>query len=177
MIRSNRNSLRHIGFILAVLVLLSFSSSLASMVQLPVDKDVKVSFDIAKGKTIGTGELETGRLVLIKLEEPILIYDQVIVEKGANGVAEVLEIIKPGKPGKPGKIKVGFISLTPKGQYKTVDGSDIKLKGEIEAAGKGKKLLSYLFIFGLFIKGGQAELSSSATYTVQIAESIRLTDE
>ncbi len=177
MIGLNKKSLKNIGFLLIVLVLFHFSQAWAGMVQLPVDKDIKVSFDIADGKSIGSGELETGRLVLIKLEEPILVYDQVIVEKGANGVAEVLEVIKPAKPGKPGKIKVGFISLTPKGKYKSVDGSDIKLKGEIEASGKGKKFLSYLFIFGLFIKGGQAELSSTAIYTVQIAESIRMTDE
>lgn len=165
-------------FSFAILFLIfGVGSVLAGKVMLPADKKVKVTFAVAEGKQISSKNLLTGLQVSIRLEEPIMISDKVIVEKGAEGRAEVLEIVKPSKPGKPGKIKVGFISLSPKGAYKTLDGSDIKLTGEWEVTGKSKKLLSYIFIFGLFIKGGHAELSPSAIYEIKIGESIRLTND
>ena len=93
------------------------------------------------------------------------------------GKAEVLEVKSASKPGKPGYLKVGFVDIKPKGEYNTLDSASVKLKGEVEAKGKGKKLLSWLLIFGLFIKGGEATLPSDAIYTIYTAETIRFSND
>jgi len=48
------------------------------------------------------------------------------------------------------------------------------LSGTKETKGKGKKLLSYLFIFGLFIKGSDAVIPTNVMYSVKVAESVYL---
>jgi hypothetical protein len=143
----------------------------AAKVQLVEGETVKVKF--ASGMEISSGRVQTGIPLLIYLAEPVIIGGKTIIEKGA----EVLEVKKASKPGKPGYIKIGFVELRPKGEYNTIGESKIKLAGEAEAEGKGKKLLSYLFIFGLFIKGGQAALPTNKIYSAKIAETIIMSSD
>jgi hypothetical protein len=147
----------------------------AGKVQIPEGTEVKVKFD--PSMKINSKTLQPGIPLLIYLAEPVEIGGRVIIEKGAMGKAEVLDVKKASKPGKPGYLKVGFVDIRPKGEYNTLDSANIKLKGEVEAEGGGKKLLSLLFIFGLFIKGGEAVLPSDAIYTVRTAETIRLSND
>jgi len=161
--------------ILFIFVFLWATNAQAGKVQIVEGTDIKVKF--ARDMEITSGKLQVGIPLLIHLAEPIVIGGKIIVEEGAEGTAEVLEVRTASKPGKPGYIKVGFVGLKAKGDYVTLDGSNIKLGGEIDAEGKGKKLLSWLFIFGLFIKGGEAVLPSDAIYTVHTAETIRLSND
>ncbi len=160
---------------LVVFIFLCASLAQAGKVQIPEDTEVKVKFDL--GMNISSGNLQQGIPLLIYLAKPVEIGGKIIIEEGAMGKAEVLEVKGASKPGKPGYLKVGFIEIKPKGDYKTLDGSNIKLKGEVEADGKGKKLLSWILIFGLFIKGGEATLPSDAVYTIHTAETIRLSND
>lgn len=151
------------------------SAVFAGKVQLPEDTPVKVKFD--SSMKINSGKVQEGIPLLIYLAEDIKIGGKTIVEAGAQGKAEVIEIKKSSKPGKPGFIKVAFRELDAKGEYKTLDGAPIKITGEIYAKGSGKKLLSYLFIFGLFIKGSQGEIKTDQIYNAKIAETIILQSE
>jgi hypothetical protein len=163
-------------FLTTIIALFFFAPIIqAGKIQIPEETPVKVRFD--PSMKISSKTLQPGIPLLIYLAEPVEIGGKVIIEKGAMGKAEVLEVKHASKPGKPGYLKVGFISIKPKGEYNTLDGSSIKLAGEVEANGKGKKLLSWLFIFGLFIKGSEATLPSDAIYTVHTAETIRVSND
>ncbi|MFZ5980643.1 MAG: hypothetical protein ACOYVF_08405 [Candidatus Zixiibacteriota bacterium] len=144
----------------------------AGTMQLPKGQVLKVKF--ALGMKISSGELTKDVPLLINLAEPIEIGGKTIVEAGAQGTAKVVEVKKAGKGGKPGYIKVAFQEMDTKGEYRSRDNSKIKLEGELENAGKGKKTLSYLFIFGLFISGGQGEIDPGLVYEAKVAESIIL---
>ena len=106
--------------------------------------------------------------------EDVKIGGITIVEAGATGTAEVKEAIAASKPGNPGKIVLAFTDLEPKGQYISIEGSKIKLSGEIEEEGGGRKILSLLFILGLFIKGGEGEVDTALEYEATVEETIIL---
>ena len=162
------------GFILFVAIFLSAISGLlyAGKIEVPEEEVVKIRFESATPITSGT--VTKGIPLLIRLEEAIMVGDEILVEKGAQGTAIVSEVEKASKPGKPGKIKIEFSEIEPKGSYVSLDDSKIKLSGSVESQGKGKKLLSLLFIAGLFIKGGEAVINTDSVYTATIAESIIL---
>ncbi|UCC43987.1 MAG: hypothetical protein JSU65_12880 [Candidatus Zixiibacteriota bacterium] len=153
---------------------LAVSTALAAKVQIPEGTEVKVKFPA--NLKISSGVIGEGIPLLFYLHEDITIGGKVIVEKGAEGTASVTESVKASKPGKPGKITLEFVDLAPKGPFNTLDESRIKLTGSITEEGGGKKILSYLFIFGLFIKGGQGEISPEQIYTATVAESVILED-
>lgn len=172
---NNRNLLLRLLVTILVFIFLCVPAVQAGKVQIPVDTEIKVKFDPVMN--ISSGNLQQGIPLLIYLAKPVEVGGKIILEEGAMGKAEVLEIKPASKPGKPGYLKVGFVDIKPNGDYKTLDGANIKLKGEVEANGKGKKLLSWIFIFGLFIKGGEATLPSDAIYTIHTAETIRLSND
>lgn len=145
---------------------------MAATLQLP--KGTKAKLKFSPGMKLSSGELSAGVPIVCYLSEPIQIGGKTVVEEGAQATARVVEAKKAGKGGKPGYIKIEFVELETKGEYRSVDGAKIKLNGYIENTGKGKKTLSYLFIFGLFISGGQGEIDANATYTVEVSESIIL---
>ncbi|UCE23453.1 MAG: hypothetical protein JSU74_09110 [Candidatus Zixiibacteriota bacterium] len=157
----------------AILVLLAVSAN-AAKVQVPEGTNISVKFPASI--KISSGEMSEGIPLLFELATPVEIGGKVIVAKGATGTAVVKESVKAKKGGKPGKITIEFVELAPSEPWKAVDGSNIKLKGSVTAEGKGKKTLSYLFIFGLFIKGGQGEIPSGQIFTATVAESVILQD-
>jgi len=148
------------------------SSALAGKVVLPEETEIKVKFD--PNMIVNSGKLQPGIPLLIFLEEDIKVGGKTIVEAGATGKAEVVEVVKASKPGKPGFIKIAFTELEPKGAYKTADNAKIKIAGFAEGQGKGKKLLSYIFFFGLILKGGQGEIDARQSYPAIIKETIIL---
>jgi len=159
--------------LLVVVLCLFFAGAVqAAKVQVPAGTEVKVKFD--SRAAVNSGDAVAGVPILIELAEPITIGGKIIVEEGAKGTAVVSEVKKAGKGGKPGNIKVEFVDLEPKGLFKAPEGAKIKLAGTAEGKGKGKKTLSYLFIFGLFIKGTQGELSTTQAYPATVADNIIL---
>lgn len=144
----------------------------AGTIQVPKGQVLKVKF--APGMKVSSGELTQDIPLLIYLAEPIEIGGKTIVEEGAQGTAKVVEVKKAGKGGKPGYIKVAFQEMETKGEYRSRDNSKIKLEGELENAGKGRKTLSYVLIFGLFFSGKQGEIDSGQIYEAKVAESIIL---
>ena len=157
---------------IALLTIMGVVSVQAATIGLTKGTEVKARFTTTT--KISSGALNKDVPVLFTLAEPVVIGGKTIVEAGAQGNAKVVEVKKAGGGGKPGYIKVAFVDLGPKGEYATAEGAKIKLAGEIENKGKGKKLLSYLFIAGLFIKGGQGEIQADSVYTAQVAETIVL---
>jgi len=139
------------------------------------DTDVKLKF-VGDDK-ISSGNLEKGDSLTLSLAEAIVVDDSTIVAEGASGRAVVTEVKKNGKRGKAGFIKVQFITLFAEGAFKTADGSPIKLSGEIENKGKGKKFISWLLGFGFLISGGNGEIDGDAVYTAKTVETVRLTSE
>lgn len=154
---------------LAVISIIPVAASAAKVV-LPEDTEVKVKFDPAI--KVNSGMLQKGLELPIILAEDITIGGKAIVEKGTKGSAEVVEIERASRPGDPGYIKISFTGLRPEGEYKPADGGMIKLAGEIENKGKGRKILSWLFIFGLFISGNEGEIDTSQAYTAKVAETV-----
>ncbi len=165
-----------LSVIIVLSLLLGASVIEAARVQLPEGKTVTLRF--APGIKVTSGVYSKGDSIPVVLDQPIDIGGKIVVESGAKGTAVVVEAEKAGKGGKPGKIKVAFVSLQPKGSFTLAQGDAIKLTGETELyQGKGKKLLSYLFIFGLFIKGGQGEVPTDVPYEAKVAETVILQSE
>jgi len=154
---------------------ISVVGAFAGTIQIPKGHKVKLKFPA--GMKISSGELTQGVPIVCYLEEAIDVGGITVVEAGAQATAIVAEVKSAGKPGKPGYIKIEFESLDTKGDFRLLTDNKIKLTGTIEAEGKGRKLLSYLFIFGLFIKGSQAEINTNQVFTAEVAESIVLESE
>lgn len=144
----------------------------AARVVIPEETEIKVKF--SPTVEVKSGKLQPGIELPITLAEDIKIGGKTIIEAGAEGKAKVLEITDSSRPGKPGFIKVGFVELGTKGEYKTADGSMIKLAGVAEDKGKSRKLLSWIFILGLFIKGSDGEIDTAAVYPAMIKETVIL---
>jgi hypothetical protein len=158
---------------LAILALvMAPAAAFAGKVAVPEGTPVKVKFDSTK--QVNSGKLHEGDTISISLVEGVTIGGKTIVEAGATGIATVKEAVAASKPGKPGKLVMSFVELSPKGSYKSKDGSMIKLSGVAEDKGGGRKVLSWLFIFGLFIKGGQGEIDTSLEYPATVGETIIL---
>ena len=158
---------------LAILAMIAVPAAVfAAKVIVPEGTEIKVKFDPAE--KVNSGKLEKGATVKIVLSEDIKIGGKTIVEKGAGGTAVVEDAVKASRPGDPGKIKVTFVELDTKGDYKAALNGKIKLAGSVSDEGGGRKILSWIFIFGLFIKGGQGEIDTALDYTATIAESIIL---
>ncbi|UCD95136.1 MAG: hypothetical protein JSU69_03550 [Candidatus Zixiibacteriota bacterium] len=166
--------LKSIGLVLLI-ALLTVPNIEAGKIQLSEGTEVKVSFGLDQKLT--SARLMKDLPLPIVLAEAVVIGGKTVIEEGAVGQAKILELKPASKAGKPGYLKIGFVELEPKGEYETAEGAKIPLTGEIEAKGKGRKLLSYLFIFGLFIKGSQAELPAGEIYTAKVAENIMLESE
>lgn len=160
------------GLLFFLAVTLISSASSAGTMQIPQGHEIKVRF--APGMTISSAYLTKDNPLVIYLAEAIEIGGKVIVKEGAQGIAKVIEAKPAGKAGKPGYIKIEFVELETKGDYQTKDGSKIKLAGEVENNGKGKKTISLLFILGLFISGTDGEIPSANEYPAQVAEAIIL---
>lgn len=147
----------------------------AGKIMIPKDTKVMVRFD--PNMNINSKTTSAGIPLLINLAQPIEIGGVTVVEKGAAGTATVVEAKKAGRGGKAGYIKIEFNDLEAKGDFRLPEGEKIKLTGSVEAKGKGKAILSWLFILGLFIKGGQGEISTSQFYEATVAENIILESE
>jgi hypothetical protein len=163
--------------ILSVFVVLIFSADIALAGKIMIPKDTKVTVRFDPTMVINSKTTSQGIPLLINLVNPIEIGGVTIVEKGAAGTASVVEAEPAKKGGKSGYIKIEFIDLEPKGDFGHPDGEKIKLAGEAEGKGKGKKLLSWLFIFGLFIKGGEGTIPTDQFYEATVAENIILESE
>jgi len=144
----------------------------AGKVQLTKDTQLKVKF--SPSEKINSGKLEEGAEVAITLVEDFEIGGITIIEAGAKGTAKVTEAVKASRPGKPGKITVSFVDLAPKGDFKAKGDKKIMLSGEVTDEGGGRKIISWLFILGLLIKGGQGEIDTAADYTATVGETIAL---
>ncbi|MCU0640450.1 MAG: hypothetical protein MUF59_11380 [Candidatus Krumholzibacteria bacterium] len=162
--------------ILAALAILAMAAVpaavFAAKVIVPEGTEIKVRFDSAA--KVDSGKLEKGASVKIVLAEDIKIGGKTIVEKGAGGTAVVEDAVKASRPGDPGKIKITFADLETKGDYKAALNGKIRLAGSVSDEGGGRKIISWIFILGLFIKGGQGEIDTALDYTATIAESIIL---
>jgi hypothetical protein len=153
---------------LAVVLLMAMTVQAGTM-QIPKGTKVKMTFPA--GLQISSGTMQASAPIICELAEAIEIGGITIVEAGAKGTATVVEAKKAGKGGKGGYIKIEFTSLNAKGDYALMSAESIKLTGFVESQGKNKKLLSYLFIFGLFISGSQGEIPTSGVYDAEVAES------
>ena len=156
-------------------LLLIVATAQAGRVQLPEGHPVKVKFPA--GAEIRSDKVTEGVTFGIELAEPIKVGPATIVEQGATGTAVVKEVKEAGRGGSPGKIAIQFVELEPKGDFSLPQGERIKLTGMIDDEGKGKKTLSYILGFGLFIKGGQGEIKTDSVYTVEVAETVMLESE
>ena len=170
---SSTISKKYVPVLITVFLCLMMSTVQAGKIQIPDGTEVQMIFD--PNMRITSKNVTAGIPLLVNLYAPIEIGGVVVVEKGAVGTAEVVEVETAGKAGKPGYIKIKFVDLEPKGDFQPLDeGAKIKLAGEVEKKGKGKKLLSLILGFGLFISGGQGEIDTSLPYTATVAESIIL---
>ena len=155
---------------LAVLLILLIPMLGHAQIKLQEGTEVSVAFQ----QDVSSKYAEPGDEIPIKLLADIAVGGVVLVKAGAVGKAFVKSVEPAGKPGTPGKIALELIQLDPD-SYESLDDKVIKLQakdGPITAEGKGKKLLSYLLIFGLFIKGTQAELPADQPIPAVVAEDV-----
>ena len=166
--------MKSLKLIMMVALFLSilFSGAYAGKVVLPEGTEIKVNFEPTM--KVDSGKLQPGLTLAIYLAEDIKIGGKTIVEAGAEGLAKVKSTVEASRPGKRGHIIISFTELGAKGKYNTLNNAKIKLAGSVENEGKNRKLLSWLFIFGLFIKGSQGEIDTAQSYLATIDETIVL---
>ena len=156
-----------LGVVFLLTPLLSYAQ-----IKLEANTEVNVVFQ----QDISSKYLAPGEEVPIRLVESISVGGVVLVKAGASGRARVKSVESAGKGGKPGRITVELVELEPDA-YKALDNKTVLLEavdGPITAEGKGKKTLSYLFILGLFIKGGEAVIPPDKPFRAKIKEDVFL---
>jgi len=156
--------------IAALVIVASAGSAVRADIELPQGTEV----DIAFSQDVSSKYVAPGDLVPIHTTAPITFGGFTVVREGAPGTARVKSVEPAGRGGKAGKLEIELVDLDPAGFYEAEGDQRIMLKAvdPIKAEGKGKKLLSYLFIFGLFIKGGQAEIPADTVYKAVVADNI-----
>ncbi len=164
-------NIRRMAISVAILVLFLAATLPAATIQLQRGTEVKIKF--ATAIKVSSGNLAKDVPVQFVLAEPIIIGGETLVESGATGTAKVVDVKKAGRGGKAGYIKIAFVDLEPKGAFQSADKAKIKLSGEVENKGKGKKIIPYLFFLPL-VKGGQGEIPANAIHVAKVAESITL---
>jgi len=156
---------------IAALVLALVPAMVAAQVKVAAGTPVTVAFK----QDVSSKHLKPGDEVPISLVEQLEVGGLVLVKAGAVGRAVVKSVEGAGKPGKPGKIAIELVGIDPDGNYKAMNDKVLTLQaegGKIEAKGKGKKILSFLFIFGLFIKGGEATIPADQPFKATVKEDI-----
>lgn len=163
--------------IVAALALLAISTavpaSFAADFLVPEGTKITVAFD----QDVSSKYAEPGDQVPLHLVEPIEIGGQIIVDAGAKGSARVKSVKSAGRPGKPGRVEVELLQLTPNGAFKSIDDKPIPIMAvdtTLIAEGKGRKTLSWLFIFGLFIKGTQGEIKADQPIEAIVTEGVMI---
>ncbi len=166
--------MRSAKLLIAVVLVVIFLSAAADAgkVRIPEGTELKIRFDSVI--QVNSGKLQPGIILSIYLADDIKVGGKTIIEAGAEGTAKVEEITEASRPGKPGFIKVSFVDLGTKGKYRITGNGSIKLSGSTEAEGKSRKLLSWLFILGVFISGTDGEVDSALDYPATTAETIVL---
>ena len=161
-------------FILLMVVVFVLPSMVSGQIQLPEGTEVTVAFS----QEVSSKFVKPGDQVAIKLVNPLEVGGVTLVKAGATGTALIKTVEKAGKGGKGGKLEIELVSLEPKGNYQALEDKKILLKfagsenGVLGAKGGGKKLLSYLFIAGLFIKGGEAKFAPDKPIKAVTTESV-----
>lgn len=162
--------------IFAIIAILMMSSQTYAAVQLPAGMEIKVEFI----QDVSSKYVKPGDLAPIKLVEDINVGGIILVKAGAAGTARVVKAEKAGKPGKPGSLELQLVEIESEGAYKTVDGAKIQLEavdGPIIAKGKSKKTMSYIFIFGLFIKGTDGMIPAGHTVAAKVKNDVLIVVE
>lgn len=161
-----------LGIFAMFLTMLILPSARAA-VQLPAGMELKVEFI----QDVSSKYVKPGDLAPIKLVEDIGVGGITLVKAGAMGTARVAKVEKAGKPGKPGSLELQLVEIESEGAYKTVDGAKIQLEatgGPIIAKGKSKKTMSYIFIFGLFIKGSDGVIPAGHIVTAKVKNDVMI---
>jgi hypothetical protein len=156
--------------IAGLLVAMTPSAGLAQ-IKLPAGTEVTVSFKV----DVSSKYVAPGEEVMIQLAEDIAVGGVVLVKAGCDGKAMVKSVESAGKGGKAGKLEIELVGLDPEGGYQALEDKKIALaavESPLLAEGKGKKTLSYLLIFGLFIKGGEGVMVADQPIKATVTEDI-----
>ena len=160
-------------FVAMAMLLSPVFASTTNAIQLPAGTKIEIVIELE----VSSKHFAPNDQIPIRLHGAIEVGGIVLVEDGARGVARIKSVEPAGKGGKPGRIEVDLVELEPKGAYKAEGDKKIAITsvgGPITAEGKGRKILSYLFIFGLFIKGTEAVIPADKPFPATIAEDIML---
>jgi hypothetical protein len=157
-------------FVLAVLLGMAATISAADFL---VAAGTKLS--VAFEQDVSSKYVKPGDLVPIKLVEPLEIGGQIVLKSGVKGSARVKSVSPAGRAGKAGKVEVELLELTAGEGFSSVDDKNIGLSGNdgpILVEGKGKKTLSWIFILGLFIKGGQGVVPADQPMAALVTDDV-----
>jgi len=171
-----RNGFRKVSATAAViLVFVLLAIGAKANIPLAAGTKVQVVFE----QDISSKYVAPGDLVPIRLDGEVNYGGIIAVKDGAKGLARVKSVKSAGRGGKPGSVEVELLELEPDGSYKAEGDKKIALKaitddgtGTIRAKGKGRKTLSYLLIFGLFIKGTEGVITAGQSFPAIIKEDI-----
>jgi len=169
--------------ITATLVMMVFTL-LATGVKADVPLAAGTKVQIVFEQDVSSKYVKPGDLIPIRLHGAVNYGGIIAVKDGASGTARVKSVKPAGKGGKPGSLEVDLVELEPNSSYKAEGDKKIALKaitddgtGTIKAKGKGRKTLSYIFIFGLFIKGTEGVIPAGQPFPAEIAEEIVILTE
>ncbi|MDH3889900.1 MAG: hypothetical protein OEV49_02350 [candidate division Zixibacteria bacterium] len=158
------------SLLMALALIVAVTGNVSADIELPAGHAVEIVFS----QDVSSKYVAPGDLVPIRLSSPITFGGFTVVKEGTSGSARVKSVTPAGRGGKPGSIELELLELEPGSSYEAEGDKKIMLKAvdEISAAGKSKKLVSWLLIFGLFIKGGQGEIPADQPFKAEIAEDI-----
>ncbi len=165
----------------SVALMASLSTIIASSVEAAIELPAGTEVQIVFAQDVSSKYVTPGQLVQIHLRGPVDVGGVAVVKDGAKGSARVKSVKPAGKGGKAGRVEVVLIELEPNGAYKAEGDKKIALEaitadktGTIEAEGKSRKTLSWVFIFGLFFKGTEGVIPADKPFPAKVKEDVIL---
>jgi hypothetical protein len=132
-----------------------------------VDSGQTVKLHVAPGHAVTSDLAMVGDTVPLVLAEQVKIGLTIVFDANTTGKAVVTSVGMRGKAGKAGSITLRVIELGAASPYRPNPPGSIKLEGSAARQGQGRKFLSLLAGFGLFVRGGPGEFGPSDTISAR----------
>ena len=155
----------------ALAVLLAPAATMAATVRAPANTVVMVEL----AREVSTKTAKPGDTFPIRLAEPLVIGNQLVLPVGTEGIGEVIEATKPGYGGKAAKLVLSAKTLTPpKGQPVPLKALQLSGAGKAQAAasnalGLGGIGFAPLGVVAFAIKSGDVGFPAGTMATAKLA--------
>jgi hypothetical protein len=137
----------------------------------PAGADVLVELS----ETVGTKGRKPGDHFTLRLAEPLIVGDRVVIPAGATGVGEIIDVARPGMAGRPAKLILAARYIETGGTRVTLHAFQLGGMGvSRKDAAAALSFAPYVGVFALAVTGGDLEYPAGARARAKILADVVL---